>query len=643
MYGIISISKVLVELKYQTWLSVSLELIIRRREAMSRRNTTRERFTTFAAWKSDRSLTWKEDRKLCQIYDRCLEQNPSFTEEDLVELWLDDWKTKFCSSKENREENEARGNYTFTHPLAAYLQTSLLIAAKNRFEKYGKLKEHTVNDYFNLGFMLLCRGKVITDNLFFYQGKITRKNKKKEIDMSTYPFKSYMATLFISRINDELRTHDRYIGRTGESLLLEKDSSTNKKSEKKDTFKIGQTEKRLREALQWQGITGDVLEEYIAIWSVYKEIRQKNRKIYRGKILPIPWNDEEWNSIFQEIIYHHPDFDLSLEKLQERMQECSKAVSDYLSPKSESLNNLIGDSNGSLEHLDNLVYDQNSVDTDNLDSKSIYSILFSDLVHWTVKDISFLTEELLKNDGVVSIPNQRRRRLIPKFKLALDLYYGLKIEQTVVANHLNNYYPEVAKQIAKSEIVRQYSLTRLFQSIKLILAIRSIEHFKNSEFLSKSGTTITFEDFEAKYLEEYINHHSEIFELVFKDYYESTDWQLYAWIDEKTKAFDEASIRFLELYYVQGIRIYNDEEERAYSEFGLEFTDISSYLNMDFEEVVNLQSSIKKNIYDDFKHFANDRLENIRWSESERDLTLRLIDNWLEVYCNRYLTFIDSE
>lgn len=584
---------------------------------MRKRSTVKERFTTFIEWKSNGSWIWQEDRKLCNIFDKCLEQNPDFDEIDLVNFWLGDWKSKFASSQKDRNDSENNEIYAFSHPLAAYLQESLLIAAKDRYRKYSGFKSFTAQDYFQIGFVLLCKGKIIRNNEFDYS-----------------KFKSYAILQFKSRINDELRTQNRYIARTPESLVLEQDKKIEKESEKTNKArdnKISSTEARLREALKWRGIESELLEEYIKVWSVYREIRRQNRKIYQGKILPLAYNSNEWEIIYQEVKHCYSDLALGIETIKERMEECSQALSDYLSPKSISLNNLVGDADDSLEYLDNLVYKNRYVDQSKFKETNLYSIIFDNLVDWSAKEILLLEEEIIAN---------RRIRLIPKFKLILDLYYGLQMEQALVANHLNSHYPEVAEQIAINGIVRQYHIARLVSKIIKTTTKKSIKHFENSEFLLQSGVKITFDDFKVSYLEEYINHSNELFNLVFRAYYNSTDWQLYNWLKSKIKDFSEDEKRFLELYYVQSVEIYESEAEKAYSTFGVEFTDISSYLNRTIDQIKELESNIKVGIVDDFNQFANDSNSlDIRWSEKERDLTLNLSDKWLRTYCDKYTIF----
>ncbi|NJO98827.1 MAG: hypothetical protein HC764_24825 [Pleurocapsa sp. CRU_1_2] len=399
---------------------------------------------------------------------------------------------------------------------------------------------------------------------------------------------AYTYTRLKQRITGELRGEDKSTGKTGEYLLLETDSKT---------------EQRMMEALLWQGVAGDRLEEYIFVWDIYREIRRQTKKVSRGKTQPP--TDSDWNTIFQEIRLSNPDFKHDFETIKEWIDECRKALRQYLSPSAISLENPVSQSVDNLAYKDVLEDSKYAEKIKNREEISERTGIANNLENWMFEEFTRLKAE------------SEELRIEPEFKLILDMQYGLQMTQAEIANHLNSAYPKIAERISRNGVAGQSQVSRKITRVKRILLERTIEYMKEKKFLLQSGIEISFEKFKDTYLENFIKNFDVIFSSIMNSHYNSLDWDIYEWLKDKIASLNDEPQLFLELLYTREMAIM----------------DICSQMEKAEPDILKLQSEIINNFVNDYTELSNNQLK-INWSDKEADLTSRLIVRWLKTYCS---------
>ena len=591
---------------------------------MRQRNRVKHRFTNSILWRNNRFHGWTEDRRLERMFQSYLEsfpedlkeletlsvkkkdEKPGYAELYLTHLCLEDWKSrkqqKLSNSPLSSEEidsltptdntkqsdlqgKEKRQSQTkqlvrqnivkqfISHNLEAYLQVAIYKVANklnNQYQNHSTFRNYTIQDYFDLGILLLYQKNILEKYDFAINSNI----------------EAYTYTRLEQRITGELRRQDKSTGKTGEYLLLEEDSKT---------------EQRMIKALLWQGVEGDRLDEYIFVWDIYREIRRQTKKVSRGKTQPP--TESDWNAIHQEIRLSNPNFNHNIETIKEWINECRKALRQYLSPSAVSLENPVSQSVDNLAFKDVLEDSKYAEKIKTREEISERRGIASNLENWIFEEFTRLKAE------------SEKLRIEPEFKLILDMQHGLQMTQAEIANHLNSAYPEIAERISRNGVAGQSQVSRKITKVKGILSKRTIEYMKETKFLLQSGIEVSFEKFKDTYLENFIKNFDTIFSSIMNAHYNSLDWDIYEWLKNKIASLNDEQKLFLELFYTREMAI----------------VDICSQMEKAEPDILKMQSEIINNFVNDYTDFSNTQLK-ISWSDKETDLTSRLIDRWLRTY-----------
>ncbi|GAB1540291.1 hypothetical protein NUACC21_29600 [Scytonema sp. NUACC21] len=264
-------------------------------------NETLYRFYTFPQLELKENhwtIKWLSDSKLCQNINNIKRQNLLLTEEDFALHFLN----TYLHAPENAEIE--------VH-LKAFL-ASFSVEIVRQFEK--TLKCHSRNSYDILSilqeaFQTTC--KYASNPKSFFRGFQIRERN----EYSYHSIKKYIKERIYGLVRDEL---------IKEKQVSQASKHTNLGLAAKSS------QKRVRDALEAQGITQEPIIKYIGIWNTFQEARKASQSdissLTEKHFEEIAWRYSQLNSV-----------EIDGKTIKIYLEDIGRAVRDYQNPKTYSL------------------------------------------------------------------------------------------------------------------------------------------------------------------------------------------------------------------------------------------------------------------------------------------------------------------
>ncbi|ACK68373.1 putative RNA polymerase, sigma 28 subunit, FliA/WhiG subfamily (plasmid) [Rippkaea orientalis PCC 8801] len=344
---------------------------------MQKRGSVLEIFSTFLQFESDWISRWIADPKLHRSMQQCLSQSSQSQESN--HFWALYWHKVWQTQK---------SPLASAH-LCAYLQEASYWTAKKMTMTFGS--SLSLMDLFQIALLKI-------DKIF------QTFNPQQGTNLE-----QYASLVFRSIIKDELRQRREIDLCTNWALL----------------HKLSQ--KKLLEALQFQGLNPEAIAEYLLAWKCFQALYAPSQGRSTRKI-PEP-DATMWGQICQ--VYNQQSFKKPLEPdiLKKRLETCAKAARAYLYPQMLSVDApKPGQEEGSF-----------------LDSLSL------DLQHSLESEIIAQEEEEIRKQEREQINGVLLRALI-KFDVQsqrlLQMYYGQGLTQQEIAQQLEIKQYTVSRRLA---------------------------------------------------------------------------------------------------------------------------------------------------------------------------------------------------
>ncbi|MBF2062933.1 MAG: sigma-70 family RNA polymerase sigma factor [Calothrix sp. C42_A2020_038] len=275
---------------------------------MHPRQSIIDKFSTFIQFDAERFLGWAKDGRLRRSIQSCINQNPEETSEN---IWAMYWHRRW--------QKEKLATLPRQH-LNAYLQEPCYWSSQKLAQTFTNT-HHSLPDFFQIGITQIER---VLKGFNPSQGSI---------------LKNYASIIFSSIIRETLRQrHEIDICSTWG--MLRKTS-----------------QKRLVESLEAAGLPKQTIANYTNAWICYQSIyapsqANTSRKLARP-------DDKTWNAITKAYNLTAPS-QVSAQTLESWMQNCAKAIRNYLYPTVQSINTPTG-SEDTYEIIDNISSGEDSL------------------------------------------------------------------------------------------------------------------------------------------------------------------------------------------------------------------------------------------------------------------------------------------
>jgi RNA polymerase sigma factor (sigma-70 family) len=346
---------------------------------MHPRQSIIDKFSTFIQFDAERFHSWAKDGRLRRSMISCVNQNPEETSDN---VWAVYWHQRW--------QKQQLAPIPQQH-LSAYLQESCYWSSQ-KIAQTCFATQHSLPDFFQIAITQIDR---ILKGFNPNQGFI---------------LKNYASTAFSSIIRETLRQrHEIDICSTWG--MLRKTS-----------------QKRLVESLEGVGLSKETITNYTNAWNCYQLIyvpsqTNTSRKLQRP-------DDKIWNAITKAYNAQAPT-KISAQTLETWMQNCAKAIRNFLYPTVTSINTPTG-SDDTYEIIDNIASSEDS--------------LLTDII--ALEDNLTRTCQLSEINQVLT---EAISKLDPEAQQILTLYYTQGLTQ---------------QQIAKKLEIPQYTISRRLNKIR---------------------------------------------------------------------------------------------------------------------------------------------------------------------------------
>ncbi|BAZ08379.1 hypothetical protein NIES4071_01840 [Calothrix sp. NIES-4071] len=245
------------------------------------------------------NIKWRPDSKLCQNINNLKQQNPDLTKEDLAWHFFN----TYLYDSENAEAEEH-----VKHFLASFSADIV-----RRFQQKLNRDSRSNHDTSIIEDILQITCEYASNPRSFFQGF-----KIRERDQYFYAsVKVYITKRMYGLVRDEL-IRNKQVNQTITCTNLGLAAKSSRK--------------RVKDALEVQGVTNEEVVTYIGIWNTYQEVRKTNKK-------DINLSTEEQ---FEEIARRYSQLNFVQVNglwIKRKLEDIGRAIRDYQNPITYSLDN----------------------------------------------------------------------------------------------------------------------------------------------------------------------------------------------------------------------------------------------------------------------------------------------------------------
>lgn len=357
---------------------------------MEKRQSVIEQFSSFIIWRDDNQfLTWQTHPRLKRQMRELLSRDPSLSSS---QYWVIYWHRRYTHASVPKNIDDRRGDDKESYEaLFSYLQEPCYQAAEKVHYRHHAQFQQTKSDFFGMGCLHVRR--ILQDF-------------RPEVNPNLW---AYALVILQNRILDELRILDRSLGSTQWGLLL------------------NPSEKRFRQALERSGQT--IENDHMLIWQTYRLLGRSPEMKLSGRVQE---PSLELLTRIQQYTQPHLEKPLTVKQIQVFLQDAARAIKDYLSLPTRSLNAPMGDSEGT--EFGETLPDREGQWEQQLE--------LSDLIRQHQRISTWFHAEIQQIQP-------KDYRLNPHIFEMLEQYYGQGLTQGKISENLGPNQSTIARNLAK--------------------------------------------------------------------------------------------------------------------------------------------------------------------------------------------------